>query len=179
MNDGVTYLHPRVASFAEADSSEQVLCIPSTYPIPTSRQVDYGAFLIHSITRKCLAGIKDTCVYIPRRADVPTGISQRGKEFQPVDRLRGDVINAGEIRSGGPPLPATGHQHDGRQRQRTTNDQVTERGLMKSSNLPPFSCIGQITPRSRTEDQARELVLPRQHRINETPRPTLRDLQHL
>ena len=63
-------------------------------------------FLFHSITRKCLAGIKDTCVYIPPRLtcrQVSNCLKKNSKRLIG----HGNVINAREIRSESSLLSAT------------------------------------------------------------------------
>lgn len=128
-------------------------------------------FSFHSITRKCLAGIKDTCVYIPPRLTCRQ-ISNCLKKNSKRLIGHGNVINAREIRSGGSLLPAT--------RDATGNNGEWlsyRRGLMKSSKLPRFSCIGQITlrPRSPSRIFLRNRIT-RKHRINETPSQMYGDL---
>ena len=121
-------------------------------------------FLFHSITRKCLAGIKDTCVYIPPRLtcrQVSNCLKKNSKRLIG----HGNVINAREIRSESSLLSAT--------RDATGNNGEWlsyRRGLMKSSKLPWFSCIGQITPRPRSPSRIfLRNRITRKHRINETP----------
>lgn len=126
-------------------------------------------FSFHSITRQCLAGIKDTCVYIPPRLtcrQVSNCLKKNSKRLIG----HGNVINAREIRSGGSLLPATRDANNGEWLS-------YRRGLMKSSKLPRFSCIGQITlrPRSPSRIFLRNRIT-RKHRINETPSQMYGDL---